>query len=395
MPNTPIMMTYQDAVEHLQDKEQSSASHPLIRRAIKQAYENDLPQHGDWKHYLTEWDLQLKATVSNTMTYDHTGGSNERQVNFGSALTGDALANITYYRVRVNSVNYPIEKYLNSSVVTLPESANPGADITAGTSCTIYRNRYTLPPDFKDLYPPLNESGIWQNQYITPQDMQLLERHVFTERSEPFRFTIMPDPNVFGQMAMAFPDIPSTATGMRFLYRRLNPELKYHGYETNILATTVSGSPVSPVTDPQTVTISSNISKSDWVGKFLRFGDTTNHPNGLAGKNPYVEQRCITAVSGTTITLDARLANTHASGTKYRITDPLDLRPTMIDSFLRGAEWKLDIMTNRKKESQLSQMDYYRAIRLAKESDSIVGIPQDRMSMYRNRGWTHAPVVTG
>ena len=286
MAELPNLLTYQDAIDHLITKEQSSREHQLLRMAIKYCYETDLPQKapgGKWKYYLKEHDQRLEALYdTGTITYDHTGGASERLLTFSTALTGNPLDNLIYYRIRIDSVNYAISTKLSSTTAQLSVDNNPGENVASGTSFQLYRNRYTLPPDFQSMFPPLNED-VWAQYYLPVQDFQQLERQIWRQSDEPFRFTILPDPNVVGQMAIGFADIPSADGSVRFLYYRMPRQLKFHGYEEDILATTCTGTAAT-----NTVTTSSAIGTSDWAGRFIRFYDTSNHPTGrsvrLAGR---------------------------------------------------------------------------------------------------------------
>ena len=92
------------------------------------------------------------------------------------------------------------------------------------------------------------------------------------------------------------------------------------------------------------------------------------------------------------MTLGENLDNTFGAGTKYRIVDPIDIRPTMNLALLRGAEYQLDCLLNR--DAQASYQKYVEAVRTAGESDSVSEHIQQRWSIYRNRGFTSSPVVT-
>lgn len=382
MAEYPNLLTYQDVMEHLLAKEQASMNHSLIRSAIKDCYEVDLPQRpaaGKWKHYITEHDLRIYGSYdTGTITFDYTGGASERLLTFSTALTGNPLTDLIYYRIRIASLNYQISTLLSSTTAQLAVNSNPGADVAAGTSFTLYRNRYTLPPDFVSMYEPLHETD-WGMQYLSPATAQNRERHSWGEEDQPTEFTIMPDPDVFGQMAIMFPKAPSADRGLRFLYYRTPRAIKYHGYEEDIRATTCSGT-----ASTNTVTLSSStIANSDWVGRFIRFYDTSNYPTGLKGRYAYKEQHVITAVSGSTMTLAANLANTYASSTKYTITDPMDIRPTMNLALLRGCEWQLSIILNREDQNAFAR--YIDAVRSAGDSDDVM--ESVRMSMQHEPGW--------
>jgi hypothetical protein len=70
------------------------------------------------------------------------------------------------------------------------------------------------------------------------------------------------------------------------------------------------------------------------VGSIIRIGSSSTKPTGLAGTNPFIEERSILSVSGATeLELDANAANTQ-SLVAYRITDPIDIHESMFDAFI-------------------------------------------------------------
>ncbi len=107
------------------------------------------------------------------------------------------------------------------------------------------------------------------------------------------------------------------------------------------------------------------------VGSYMRFGDTTNIPDGLGGLNPYVEQKkIISFTNATTLVLDSAVDNAY-TGVKYCISDPCDIPVSMIDALYRGAEWQVAIGVRMKDADQKAAL-YQDALIHAFEADSIV-----------------------
>jgi len=404
---TADLFTYQDALEHLE-------SHTLggvmdserrdFRSAVLSAY-SDLASRYDWLYFHTEHDIRLEAAYSTgTISYDHTGGTHERMVTLYApdgyesddvtAKTATWPTNAIEGRLKINDVRYPIEATQSADsdgnqIITLPADINPGADVESATTystvtarsgdirgTTTYtwlRSSYTLPADFKDMDPPHTESSYFNQTPVSLDSIMAFERHVRASSNPPRFYALGPDPNLYGQMAMYVQYEPSTSEGLRFFYRRYPRRLKYSDQSTGTVSnsgTTLTGSGFT----------------SDMVGSAIRLGTTSTKPSGVRGLNPWKEQRIISAVTNsTTATLDAAPSDTY-TGVKYVISDPLDLRPTMIEPFLRGCEWKLSL-SRRNAESPPQELHqwYTEAIRIAGEAEAIVEQTWVPPAMY-NRG---------
>ena len=374
---TPDLYTFQDALEHLEATTFGGAADSErrdFRSAVLGAY-TDLASRYDWLYYHTEHDIRLEATYSTgTIAYDHTGGANERQL----TLTGGTWpTNVIDGRVKINDIRYPIATRVSGTVVTLPESANPGVDIAAETTYTWLRSRYTLPTDFKDMDPPHTESSYFNQRPVSLDSIMAFERHVRAQSNPPRWYAVGPDPNRYGQMAMYVQYEPGSAEGLRFFYRRYPRRLKYSDSSTG----TVSNSGTTVTLAGTGATFS-----SDMVGSVIRFGTSAIKPSGVRGLNPWQEQRIITAYTdANTVTVDAAPSSTFTN-VKYVVSDPLDLRPTMLEAFFRGCEWKLSL-ARRNQESPPTELHqwYMEAIRIAGELEAVIEQPWVPPAMY-NRG---------
>jgi len=332
----PRLLTYFDAVEHLRAYENAGAS-DVNNQQYKEAVLDGLDELQavfDWSYYHEEAEVSLVAPYeTGTWTYTHTGGAAERLVTFSTALTGDALNNTIYYRLQHGDIWYPIDTFESNTTATLRPDMNPGADVTTAVTTKLMRSVYTLPSDFKNMDPPHAEQSYWNQQGMTINDWSGMERHINSSGNPPYWYAVGPDPNLFGQMALYVQHHPSSAEGLRFIYRRFPRQPKFTGFETNSNTGTVAIS-----SGATAVTGSGTTFTSDMVGSILRIGDTSNLPGGLNSLNPFVEQHTITGFSSTTsITIGSAVSQVF-SGEKFRITSPIDVRPTMIRPFKRACE---------------------------------------------------------
>tara|TARA_R110002020_G_scaffold25981_5_gene84127 strand:- start:2358 stop:3548 length:1191 start_codon:yes stop_codon:yes gene_type:complete len=357
----PEILTYQDSLEHLEGFTNSGTADSErrdFRSAVLGAY-SDLASRYDWLYYHTELDVRLDAAYdTGTIQYSNS----TRQV----ALTGGTWpSNAIEGRIKISDVRYPIESRDSDTVITLPTSVNPGKDVAAETTYTWLRTSYTLPADFKNMDPPHTETSYHAITPVSLDGILGFERHVRASANPPQWFAIGPDPQRYGQMSMFVQYEPSTAEGLRMWYRRYPRRLKYTGVETSASAGTVY------VSGDEIVGTGTSFT-AGMIGSVIRFGDSTNKPTGVRGINPYSEQRIIKSVAtATSATLDSS-TGVIAAGTKYVISDPIDLRPTMMEAFFRGCEWKLSLSRRTQDAPPADAFNWYtEAIRLAGESEMV------------------------
>src|SRR5574340_549520 len=359
----PFLSTYRDAIDHLVDYTNGtpeSAEDRRLRSAVQAAYE-DLTLQAQWTYNYRHHRLHFVAPYSTgTVAYDHTGGTNERQLTLTSGTWPTWAA---YGRVKVDDVVCAVASRISDTVLTLDTALNPGADVAAGTSYTLMRSVYTLPPDFKSMDNIHSEDGYWSSTYITPNEWLGLERHAWTS-GDSFRWTVLGDPDLYASRAVAVWGYPSAASTLDFIYQRMARPLKFDGYTSDHRVGTITGT-----AGLTAITGASTQFAADYVGSVIRFSrNTTDEPSGLAGRNPYREQRIISAVGSTTgLTVDSALTYSYAATTKYCISDPLDMDVALYQAFLRGCELQYEIMAQGKIER--AQALYDRAILRAREAD--------------------------
>lgn len=333
--------TYQDAVEHLLDRRDVDRADGRnlrqARRAVETIY-REFTQSYRWKYFDRYATIRTVAQqTTGSIAFDLTGGAYECELTLtGATWPSDAR----FYRVIIADAHYDIEDRKSSTVVTLKQHNNPGADVAAATSYTLYRRAYPLPQQFRTLYNVHEIAGRWQLK-IVDSDAQQWASIGLSNPSTPFRCTVRNEGETFGHLQLVFDPPPNTAELFEVFYRSaprpLTTEREIAGTVTTAGTTSIVGS--------------STAFASKHVGAVIRFSSsTTVVPTGFAGSpptddlggdgtyQPYTAQRIIQSVTNaTTLTVDAAVST--LTGVKYAISDPLDLRgDSMLTAFLRGIE---------------------------------------------------------
>ena len=145
------LWTYQDLVEHVLDMFDSPRSGRPLRMAKRACQEamRELTHACQWSYYDFVHKFRSSPTLTTgTVAYVHTGGAHENLL----TLTGSTFpANVRLYTVILDGAHYPIARYIDSTNVLLDPNQNPGEDIAAGSSYTLYRASYPMPMDFVGL----------------------------------------------------------------------------------------------------------------------------------------------------------------------------------------------------------------------------------------------------
>ena len=344
------LYTFQDAVDHLTDAfgvtSVSGSTERRLLRAVMDAY-RDIPLAHNWNYFRRRGQIRTVASQSTgTIAYDHTGGSSERLITLSGATFPTDARN---YRIIISDVHYDIEEYKSSTTVTLTETSNPGADVAAATTYTLYRSQYPMPPNYQrgtrlvDLansnFPQYKdaEQGL---MYLSAQD---------TPIDNPRLYTIGNGGNDYSGMVVEFFPPPSSARTYDFQYIATPRPIKTYGTDAQYTTGTISVSGT-------TVTGSGTTFASRMIGCVMRFTtSTTTAPSGRVGSAdtwlPFDEQAIVTAVgSATSITIDRTLSGTY-SGCKYSIGDPLDVEPqVMLTPLLFLSEAYFERLRNQAKE---------------------------------------------
>jgi hypothetical protein len=313
------LWTFQDLVEHLLDVFDLSRAGRKLRGAKRAALAGyrSLYRARNWSHSLQKRSLQTTASYgTGTLVYDHTGGTNEREV----TLTGGAWpSDAAFGYVIISQVHYEVETRVSDTVLTLSVNSNPAADVAA-TAYLWYRDSYPLPINFITAGNIIDVTSVSKVlEYVDPNEF--LQRKLgYVTTGQPWYYSIFGDHNYFGTMAIGFGQPPATARTYEYMMRGEGNSLRVEKYSTGTVST--SGTTVTGVGTTFT---------KHMVGSVLRFGDTTDEPTSVIGDvagvdNPFVEQRIISGLSNTTtLTIDASITGNIASSTKFTISDPLNI----------------------------------------------------------------------
>ena len=147
-------------------------------------------------------------------------------------------------------------------------------------------------------------------------------------------------------------------------YRRRPRDIRLTGYEPSSRIGTVNWSGIEA---SGTGTNFTNL----MMGAVIRVsGDSAYHPEGLTGLHAYVDEGLIYKIANSTkLYAWSPAGGMNYSGTKYIITDYLDLSPGMYSALLSGAEVLAARLLGKNIEGSVGV--YGRDLRLAFESDAV------------------------
>ncbi len=349
-----------------------------IRQAIIDAY-NRVTRERDWAYLLNEHRIQLDVKyTTGTIVYDHTGGTNEKEV---TLTTGTWPSWAAEGRIVIDSVVHQVHSRVSDSVITLDATMNPGSDIAAGTTYSLYHTTYPLPENFRKMHDIIEESGWWANYYVHPNEWKQLERAT-TNQESLFAWTLMFDPDIHSRWVLQVFGSPSEAKTLDFIMLRFARSLWFTGFDTALdRIGTITANTAS-------VTGSGTAFTANMIGSVLRTRDTSDHPQARTGLKPWIAQEVITArASVSAITLNAALDTDAAATTKYIITDPLDIDRTLVNAFYRCAQWQYDISSNASDGQIRKSLHMYKdELNLAMENADRVMVPDSS----RSNRWSYS-----
>lgn len=335
------LWTLADAVEYLIDSANATniaEERRKARRAVLDAY-REFPQRDTWAYFSRQGMITTQASQSDgTLAYDHTGGAEERLV----TLTGATVpSNGAWFTLVIDGVHYPIETVVSSTTFTLPEFANPGADVASGTSYSMYRSIYPVPIDYRVGGDPVEFDGLMNSPvYVSPAEIVEYMRWNASPLNWAQAYTIRGGGQQYSGMVFEFAPPPSDARTLQFNYWADPRPIGLFGADIEYSTGTIT------IASGTTVTGSGTAFSSRMIGSVIRFTSSASVlPTGAAGAygndNPYLEQRVITDVaSATSLTIDQALENSY-SAKKYTIGDPLDLDyHVMLEAFQAFCVWK-------------------------------------------------------
>lgn len=363
----PEVFTYTDALDALNDfaTGKQSLSPAILRRCVRAGYREVSTGH-DWSFLKAQGRVNVYAPqTTGTITYDHTGGTYERQLTLAGATWPSWIEDAA---IRIDDVVCDVEEYKSATVVTLDANLNPGEDVAALTSYSVYPRWYTLPNDFGQMVSVLEKSAWGLLQPIPFGEMAALDQYRDTDGDMAY-YSIASAQDRYGQMALYVHPPSDTDEVLSFAYRKKPRDLRYSGSQTAEYTGTIAVTAGSA-----TVTGTGTTFESGMVGSILRISSTTGKPTGIEGINPWAEQRVIAAVSTVTpltvLTLDANVATTR-TGKGYIISDPIDFEAAAWEAFLRCCEKHYALHRGLKELPAIAAM-YEDAMFRAKSADCRV-----------------------
>lgn len=334
--NTDIA-TFADAVEYLLDFheiDRTGLNQRRARAAILRAY-RDLPNHHSWNYYYRQRILQTVASYSTgTIAYDHTGGASERLVTLTSGTWPSWAA---FGRIIIDSVHYEVDTRESDSAITLRSDSNPGADVAASTTYTLYRNTYPLPADFGS---PISFWDVGQNQRLQVLDQERYHHTAYLDAtpSTPLWATLSGARDHYATMQLIFGPPPNDIYSYDLLYRATPRPLNIDSYSTGTVAVTSASA---------SVTGTGTVFPTNCVGSIIRFSSSSAMPTGATGgisgtDNLFAFQGVIkTRTSATALVLEEVAPVTIAAGSSYVISDPLDIATgPMLTALLHMARYE-------------------------------------------------------
>ncbi len=366
--------TYFDLVESLivssfggpQDAEQRD-----IRSAIHKAY-NELTTIRDWGYYSVHGRIVTSPSYTTGTIGIASGAVTLTSGSFATA--GVTAGNAKYWTIRTGDRSYPLAAYSSATAVTL-ESDFSGIDVAPGSSYTLFRTAYPLPDDFKNMDEPSDEFNWWSGLYVTPDEAMKIER-VNNSSGEPYHWTLIKDPHGTG-WAIKLVGWPTSKETIDFTYRRTARPIRYSGHEAALRQGTLSRAGAA-------VTGSGTAFPAASVGSVLRLGDSATIPGPIESLTPWSGETVITGYSSAT-SLTTADSGTILAGTKYLITDPMDVAPHMQSALESCCDYWL-ARTRNQGADKAFQM-YQRDLRLAFEQDQLAPLSGRSRQVYHDGGW--------
>lgn len=216
----------------------------------------------------------------------------------------------------------------------------------------------------------VNEPVGWDMmaRYVTPRDFQRIYDEQWNELIDLI-WTVAPSATMPDRYDMRILSGYGYFPGMATLtYRRRPRDLRLTGWEPSSRQGAVDWSNA----DSSSVQGTDTAFNNHMIGAVLRVsGDPSYEPESLTGLHPYVDEGLITSVDKENQVLEVwtPAGNINYTGTKYHVTDYLDISPGMYTAMLSGAEFWLARLMG--KDYGAAYELYQRDLRIAFESDAV------------------------
>ena len=352
----PSRWTFRDATDHVLDVYDAKRTNDRLRRnavrAVLKAY-RDFPVRHRWVYFERRAQIRTAAQqTSGTVAYQHSGGAYSRLVTLSGA-TWPSWAG--FGGLILGQQQYGIEELKSTTQLTLPEDANPGSDVAAGASYTLYRSLYPIPAGARKMDHLVELARSFRPEYCPPAEL-LQKQAGFWQPQRPYWYTIRADEHYLDSLAVEFAPPPSIEYVYDFLYEARPRQLRTESYTTGTVSTTL-GSAV--------VTGTGTAFDALHDGCVIRFsGDGTSLPTSLIGSqadelNPAVLERVIGTVGGATALTLTTAADRTLTDVKFEISDPLDMEQgAMLTAFWRMAEAEYEWLSFERREHHQRAMEY-------------------------------------
>jgi hypothetical protein len=359
----PELWTWRDLIVALTDRagaRASAVSNRLIRTATLNAY-RDMGNHNPpWKFLNSLYDISLDAAVQLTGTYDHTGGTSEREF---VVSDGTIPSWAEYGTLLLDNVPYEVDKKVDSTHLTLTLRTNPGQDVASSTA-TLYRTTYPAPADFVKATDPQGEDGESPICYLPSDEFVSMERQYRTSGTATW-WTITGHPKLYGTQAIRILPYPTIKTTLQIPYRRQLRRLTISGHESTDSQGTVTGS-----SGATTLTVNSGAPSDRWVGAIIRLRTDTEIPGNVDDQYPYHFQAAIVGRSSNTLTLDRQLPQAYTT-VGYVVSDPLDMPQYALNALQDWAYyWLCKVAPKDPRDLAGAMQLYHAAVTRAMEIDA-------------------------
>ncbi len=338
-----------------------------IRTAIHKAY-NEVTTIRDWSYYHVHGRIVTRPPE--TAVIDAVDEADQWAL-------ATSLTSTDYSHVRVGSRIYRITA-CTSSRVTVERPVQDNA-VSSGDAITFFKTVYPLPSDFRNLDEPSDEFNWWSGLYVTPDQAMKLER-VSNSSGKPYHWTIIKDPSRNG-WAIKLIGYPATSETIDFTYRRTARPIRYSGHEPGSRQGTIARTVLA-------ITGTGTAFASDMTGSILRIGNTTDFPGVIESMTPWVAEAEINgffSATSLTVTNYSGLSGNTTAGTKYLITDPIDVAPHMQQAVDSCCDYWLARIRGQKPDNAFTM--YQRDLRLAFEQDQLAPLSGRSQEIWHDGGW--------
>ena len=319
-------------------------------------------------------DTQIQGSGSgSTIQYQQSSGAVPYLVTLTPGTDGDVwpawagtgqivLPGVNVVNTSITSITYQVVSRISDTQLQLSVNSNPGFDIAAGTTYTLYQDTYPLPIDCTSIdramlvgyatFLEFEAAGQW-----------LLRQQIYRGPALPRFYTTRGDSSFMGSVAISFFPAPDNNYEVEFMYNRQPRPLKTEAYTTGKVSIAAGSTALTGV--------GTSFDSIRHPGTIIRLSnDSINIPTSDVGSNPATLERVVLAVNTpTSITVDSPAPVT-LSNSAYIISDPADIEPlSMRLALLRAAEYQLGVAHNRKDRDMLEKAFTDELIR-AREADS-------------------------